>query len=56
MTDFQVTEINKVGFTEPLPDNGRVIGTRYSTIERRAPNSIMGTVEMGTDEKEDVEE
>ena len=55
MTVFQVSKINKVGRTEPLLDDGRVCFRSY-TMEGRVSNSIMGTVEMGTDEKEDVEE
>jgi hypothetical protein len=56
VTEFHVSEINKVVRTEPLPDERRVIATRNSTIEGRVPYSITGTREMGADENEDIEE
>jgi hypothetical protein len=56
VTEFQVSKINNVGRTEPILDARRMIANSSSTIEGRVPYSIVGTPEMGADEKEDIEE
>ena len=55
VTEFHVSEINKVGRFEPFLHHRRVFVTSFSTIEGRIRFSTKAIPEMGADKNEDIE-